>query len=208
MNDERTHTNDPKHEHGHGAAHSGAAGGHGSKSGHEEGDINVGSVYKFMMWLAVLMVFSYCLVYGIMKMNDARVRKEDANVMHLSKSKSDALPPEPRLQLAPGHTEHPLDEGLEYRDSVIHDLESYGYLNKATGTVHIPIDRAKELLLQKGFAVRANADGMDDGRIMIPSFSSAGRVFERRDQRIPGGTFTVTGGNLNVHDTMEGHVAE
>ena len=43
-----------------------------------------------------------------------------------------------------------------------------------------------------------------EGRIMVPDFSSSGRVSVRRDQRIPGETFTVTGGNMNVRDTMGG----
>jgi hypothetical protein len=201
MKSHNTHDNDPKHEQQLADDLARAI-----KIGHEEGEINPSSVYKFMLWLGAFMVFSYFLVYGILTMNDARVEKENRVKTHVAKTKSDQLPPLPRLQLAPGSTQHPLDEGLEYRDSVIRTLESFGYLNKATGTVHIPIELAKDLLLKKGLPVRANASSGDEGRIMIPDFSSSGRVLERRDQRIPGGTFTVTGGNLNVHDTMGGEV--
>jgi hypothetical protein len=203
MSEHNTHEKDPKHEQqlAEDFARSKAV-------GHEVGEINPGSVYKFLMWLGVLMVFTYFLVYGILKMNDARVEKEDKLVTHLTKSKSDELPPQPRLQLAPGSAEHPLDEGISYRDSVTHQLESYGYINKAAGTVHIPIDLAKDLLLKKGLPVRANASSEDEGRIMIPDFSSSGRVSVRRDQRIPGETFTITGGNMNVSDSMGGKTAE
>jgi hypothetical protein len=193
MNSHSTHEKDPKHEQQLAEDLARAI-----KIGHEEGEISPSSVYKFMLWLGAFMVFSYFLVYGILKMNDARVEKEDKLVTHLARTKSEQLPPLPRLQLAPGSTQHPLDEGIEYRDSVIRLLESYGYMNKAAGTVHIPIDLAKDLLLKKGLPVRANASKEDEGRIMVPDFSSSGRVLERRDQRIPGGTFTVTGGNLNV----------
>jgi hypothetical protein len=203
MNSHNTHEKDPKQEQQ--LADDFAR---SKKAGHEVGEINPGSVYKFMLWLGAFMVFSYFLVFGILKMNDARVANEDKIVTHIAKTKSEQLPPLPRLQLAPGSTEHPLDEGMEYRDSVIRLLESYGYVNKAAGTVHIPIELAKDLLLKKGLPVRANASTEDEGRIMIPSFSSSGRVLERRDQRIPGGTFTVTGGNLNVHDTMGGQAAQ
>ena len=171
--------------------------------GHEEGEINPAPVYKFMIWLGAFMVFSYFLVYGILKMNDARIEKRDKIKTHLAQSKSDELPPSPRMPLMPGSQEHPLDEGVHYRDSVTAALESYGYLNKTAGTVDIPIDLATEVLLQKGLPVRAGASE-DDGQIMIPDWSSSGRVSVQRDQRIPGGTFTVTGGNLNVSDTMGG----
>ncbi len=171
--------------------------------GHETGEINPAPVYKFMLWLGAFMVFSYFLVYGILKMNDHRVEKEDQIKTHLSQSKSDELPPSPRMPLMPGSEAHPLDEGVQYRDSVTAILESYGYLNKTTGSVRIPIDLAKEVLLKKGLPVRAGATE-DDGRIMVPDWSSSGRVSVRRDQRIPGETFTVTGGNINVNDTTGG----
>jgi len=165
---------------------------------HEEGDINVRPVYKFLMWLGVMMVFTWLLTYVIMKANDTRIERENAIVTHLPKSKAEELPPKPRLQLAPGETMHPLQEGEEYRDSVVQVLESYGYIDKSAGTVHIPIDLAKQILLQRGFPTRPGATEQDDGTIWMPSFSSAGRVYVRRDQRIPGGTYTVTGGNLAV----------
>ena len=203
MSGHNTHGNDPKREQE--LADDFAR---SKEAGHELGEINPGSVYKFMLWLGAFVVLSYFIVYGIMKMNDARVEKEDAIVTHVAKTKSDELPPLPRLQLAPGSAEHPLDEGIAYRDSVTHQLESYGYVNKAAGVVHIPIELAKDLLLKKGLPVRANAISEDEGGIMIPSFSSSGRVLEGRDQRIPGETFTVTGGNINVRDSMGGRISQ
>jgi hypothetical protein len=98
---------------------------------------------------------------------------------------------------------HPLQEGMEYRDSVANELESYGYLNKTAGSVHIPIELAKQLLIQRGLPVRAGGTTQDDGTIRIPSASSAGRVYISRDQRIPGGTYTVTGGDMNVENTPD-----
>ncbi len=184
---------------------------HAKEIGHEEGEINPAPVYKFMLWLGAFMVFSYFLVYGILKMNDARVEKADKAVTHLAKPKSDELPPEPRLQLAPGHPEHPLDEGSRYRDSVAQALETYAYLNKATGSVRIPIDLAKDILLKKGLPERKDMlddHGIQDGQVWVPDWSSSGRVSVRRDQRIPGGTFTVTGGNLNVSDSMGGRSSQ
>ena len=173
---------------------------HAQSVGHEVDNISIGPVYKFMAWLAVLMVFTYVLVFAIMRWNDARMDKLNAVVTHMPKSKMDQLPPEPRLQLAPGHAIHPLDEGIQYRDSVIAALESYGYVNKASGTVHIPIDLAKDILLKKGLPVRAQQGSATEAAVMIPEFSSSGRTTTARDQRIPGGTFTVTGGNMNVQN--------
>jgi hypothetical protein len=209
MKGQRSHLNDPRHEREHELDVTDIR---NEETKHEEGDINVTSVYKFLFWLGVMMVFTYFLVFGILKMNDSRIEKENETVTHVAKSKSEQLPPEPRLQLAPGHSEHPLDEGIRYRDSVSRVLESYGYLNKTAGIVHIPIDLAKQVLIQQGLPVRAQQPGSPTTpAIIVPEFSSAGRMYHIRDTRIPGGTFTVTGGNMNVEKdsivegpTMEG----
>src|SRR5207244_3674983 len=117
----------------------------------------VGPVYKSLLWLFFGVAIVYGFVYGIMKWNDARIEKVNQVVEHMPKSRSEQLPPEPRLQLAPGHAMHPLDEGVIYRDSVANVLTTYAYLNKQTGAVRIPIERAKEVLLQHGLAIRMDA---------------------------------------------------
>jgi hypothetical protein len=43
----------------------------------------------------------------------------------------------------------------EMRRDQAHHLASYGWVNEATKTAHVPIDRAIELQLQKGFPVAA-----------------------------------------------------
>lgn len=58
------------------------------------------------------------------------------------------LPPEPRLQPAPR-----LDL-LGYLKDEQSALSSYGWVDRTNGVVHIPIDRAMQLLLQQGLPVR------------------------------------------------------
>jgi hypothetical protein len=64
------------------------------------------------------------------------------------------LPPEPRLQGAPGLNNIPsllpLDEMKEYRKLVDEKAESYGWVTKESGIAHIPIDRAKDLIVERG----------------------------------------------------------
>jgi hypothetical protein len=196
MKGQRSHLNDPRHEREHELD---VADIRNEETKHEEGDINVTSVYRFIIWLGVSVVVTYLIVFAMMRFNDARIEKENKLVTHVPMTKSEQLPPEPRLQLAPGHAEHPLDEGIQYRDSVRSVLESYGYLNKTAGIVHIPIDLAKQLLLKQGLPTRAQISGSPTiPAVMVPEFSSSGRTYIARDARVPGGTFTVTGGNMNV----------
>ena len=58
------------------------------------------------------------------------------------------LPPEPRLQVT-------APQGLkQYRAAQDEILNSYGWVDQHAGVVRIPIDRAMDILLQKGFPVR------------------------------------------------------
>lgn len=56
------------------------------------------------------------------------------------------LPPEPRLQ------SHPEGELQELRREMAKRLSSYGWVDEASGTVHMPIDEAIDLLLTQGSA--------------------------------------------------------
>lgn len=60
------------------------------------------------------------------------------------------MPPAPRLQ-----TTAPLDL-KHYRDTQDEILNSYGWIDSQTGVVRIPVDRAMDILLQKGYPVRAS----------------------------------------------------
>ena len=60
------------------------------------------------------------------------------------------LPPPPRLQVKPA-------EDLKgYKNEVDTQLNNYGWVDKNAGVVRIPIERAMELSLERGFPTRAN----------------------------------------------------
>ena len=62
------------------------------------------------------------------------------------------LPPEPRLQGAPGHQASALEDLREMRRREDEILGSYGWVDQPNGIVHIPIQDAKKLILEKGIA--------------------------------------------------------
>ena len=61
------------------------------------------------------------------------------------------LPPEPRLQVT---APKDLKQYKEAQDEI---LNSYGWVDQQAGVVRIPIERAMDLLLQKGLPVRGAA---------------------------------------------------
>jgi len=58
------------------------------------------------------------------------------------------LPPEPRLQVTA-----PMDL-KQYKSAQDGILNSYGWVDRQAGVVRIPIERAMDILLQRGFPVR------------------------------------------------------
>lgn len=63
------------------------------------------------------------------------------------------LPPQPRLQVEPRLDLEQLRRGEEAM------LHSYGWVDRNSGVVHIPIERAMDLLLEKGLPVREERAG-------------------------------------------------
>ena len=70
------------------------------------------------------------------------------------------LPPTLRLQ-----TDAPQDL-QKYRAEQNRILSGYGWVDPRAGVVRIPIDRAMELLLQKGYPVRGSSQ--TNGRVNVP----------------------------------------
>ncbi len=80
------------------------------------------------------------------------------------------LPPEPQLEAVPGQNMDAL------RAAEDQQLNTFGWVDKTAGTVHIPIDRAMELLLQRGLPSRPpnQSNFQDDGQTS-PSYPSSGQ---------------------------------
>lgn len=166
---------------------------------HEESDVNSSGIYKFGLWMIVIIIGTGVLMWLMYRFLEERQTAQDPAAPVLKRTAAEILPPEPRLQLAPGHEVHPLVEMAEMRKQEDVILTTYGWVDKSTGAVRIPIKDAKVLLLQKGLPVDA-AQGTTDStglatstsgssgsdelnyRRAAPSQASSGRVNEWRDK--------------------------
>jgi hypothetical protein len=61
--------------------------------------------------------------------------------------------PEPRLQLSPS------SEMREYTARMTRELNNYGWIDRKAGVVRLPIERAMELLVERGVPVRPSELG-------------------------------------------------
>jgi hypothetical protein len=136
---------------------------------HEESDVAVRPLLWFVggltfftivVCLVVLLMFTYFL---------RREQSQELEASPLARQGEERLPPEPRLQLAPGWSvttddgqKHELDytakrdyvpqprsEYLIIRDEWRHELDDYGWADQQAGTVRVPVEEAMRLYLQR-----------------------------------------------------------
>lgn len=137
-------------------------------AGYEHTDVDPSVGYRFALWLGVAMVLSAALVYGIFTLIGRQRQAHDAAVQQFPLARGVSQdPPSPRLQT------QPFKDVWQLKNDQLHSLTSYGWLDKGNGVVHIPIERAMALTLERGLPARA---GGSNAPTMVVQDSSAGRT--------------------------------
>ena len=147
-------------------------------STYEHTDANVWIIVKFLFWLAVSAViihvglgFMYAML--IERAEETGERRYPLAAAQGRAAAADAAPaavPTKRALRVPSSGKRRFSKG-------------YGWMNKEAGIVHIPIEDAMRLLVERGLPSRTPADGAAlETPGMMPSDASAGRVMERRRQ--------------------------
>jgi len=117
------------------------------ESGHEETDASVGPIVLTGASLAVVLAIVCALVYGIYwYLAEHPLSTPRPNPM--AETNQQQFPPVPRLE------EHPAIEVHELRSQEDQILSTYGWTDKSKRLVRIPIDRAMELRLERGFPTK------------------------------------------------------
>jgi hypothetical protein len=124
-----------------------------------------GISYKALAWsmiiLTIITLVCYGIIVGFFKFMESRAIAGDTPRAPLA-----AAPTQPAIQdgrVVGGPASVPsllVREPLnleKFRAEEEHLLSTYGWVDQNGGVVRLPIDRAKELLLQKGFTVRPGA---------------------------------------------------
>ena len=136
---------------------------------YEHSDIDPAVGYKFAIWLAVAMILSGGIVYGTFWFFDRQQRTADlaAQQFPLAAGKHEDTRPLPHLQTQPFKDIYKLHLGEN------ETLASYAWVDKETGVTRIPIERAMELMLAKGYPARTSGA---DGLKVVVSDASSGRT--------------------------------
>ncbi|MDT5270124.1 MAG: hypothetical protein QOH49_2310 [Acidobacteriota bacterium] len=165
---------------------------------HEKSDVDVRSIIMFAGGLLVFGVIVHILMWFMFNFMEDRARKSEPPPRPMALKETERMPPEPRLQAAPGFGIN-LGEGkqpvkLELREpqaeynemSKIWMQELEGKPDPRTGQVSMPIEEAKQKIISDGqLRTRPQAAGqqqIDVQGMDIPSYQSSGRMTEKRDQ--------------------------
>jgi hypothetical protein len=144
-----------------------------ASAGYEQQDIRVTGIVVFLTALATFVVVTAVLCYGIGKVINAHMNKEDGPTSKWATTvdvrdlgnlpTSPALQnkmaqltqqfPTPRLQTDDGNQEI---ADLHAREDLL--LNNYSWVDRSQGKIRIPIDKAIELLAQRGLPVAATVE--------------------------------------------------
>ena len=116
-----------------------------NQAGHETRDASVRPIVLGGAILAALSAFVCLVVYGMFVLLQRTEPQAGANPMA---AELEQVPPEPRLEERPA---------IPYRNLRAQEdevLTTYGWADREKGEIHIPIDRAIDLELERGFPTR------------------------------------------------------
>lgn len=120
---------------------------------HERYDENTKGIIKFGVALIAAIVVICLLAWGLFDILKWVTAEEQTQPPLF---RGERLPPEPRLQGIPGHQNFPPEDIREFRAKEKAELNSYGWIDRQMGIVHIPIEEAKKLVLDRGLTAPAN----------------------------------------------------
>lgn len=119
--------------------------------GYERTDVAVAVPARFLMGLVVLLLAGIFLMKALFGFLSAEHKRTDAPPSPLA-SELPTEPPLPRLQKTP------VQDLTKLREEEKTALGNYGWVEQNAGVVRIPIDRAVDLVLERGLPVRKSGN--------------------------------------------------
>jgi hypothetical protein len=176
-----------------------------ASKGFESSDVRVSGVVTFLVALSIFAVVTAVLAYGIGKVINARMTKEDGPSSKWTKTvdvrQLGNMPNSPEMQnkLAEMTQNFPTprvqtDDGnqdvadLHAREDLL--LSNYSWADQSQGKVRIPIERAMELITQRGLQVATAAEqaplmtGDEKPSVAVPLTSGFARTGYELDQAV------------------------
>ena len=148
---------------------------HNADVAHEHDDVNVRALLWYGVVLFAITVAIQAAMLGMFKGLEWYEGKNEPYVTPLTEPTGRPWP-QPGLQVTPW------TDYREFLGEQRNRLHSYGWVDEKLGVARIPIDKAKQMLLQRGLPVRPElANDLEGTNVAATGESSGGRT-------LPGGT--------------------
>ena len=160
-----------KHENGHGSF--------------ERQDLQASGILYFLLGLVVVLALCLVGLRGVFAFLDHRekalqpavnplVTNVPTDTRHVAPGYPQAAFPNPKLE----EDERGQLNGIRLEEEKT--LYSYGWVDEKTGTVRIPIERAMDLLVQRGLPVRAQNAASDAPAAKLPTTTATSKKGEKK----------------------------
>ena len=107
-------------------------------------ELDMRSIVGFSVGVLVVTLVAAAVMWWMSSLFKRQEEAKDRAPSPLPEARLDSIPPGPRLQPSPPRD---MDE-LRARDRNV--LKTYGWIDQAHGVARIPVDRAIEILAEKG----------------------------------------------------------
>jgi hypothetical protein len=133
---------------------------------HEDSDVNVRALLWAVVIFIVFAIVTHLVLYLQFHAYAKHFRKDESQPLTMMPRPSDAsVPPSPRLQpfpnkppdgnVRPPNTNTPMTDMADMRAAEDEALTKPGWVDKQKGIVRLPIETAKQLVVQRGLPVVA-----------------------------------------------------
>ena len=116
--------------------------------GYETTDANVGGAFNFLVILTVILLSTALVCWGLFRFFS---KQDEADRTASPFSETRQLPLGPQLQV------NPREDWLKFHEQQERSLETYAWLDRAAGTVAVPIEQAMDILVKKRLPVQGDA---------------------------------------------------
>jgi hypothetical protein len=171
---------------------------------HEESDVAVRPLLWFVGGLTFFTIITCVAMLLLFKFFQGREESQELAPSPLARQGAERLPPEPRLQLAPGwevtndegkrqdlsygtqtnYVPQPWSEWVLVNREWQHELKEYGWADQQAGTARIPVERAMDLYIERHARQPPQPQGAPPAapKEQAPAESSSGQQPEQKHQ--------------------------
>ncbi len=116
----------------------------------ESSDVDTRTILAYMLYLALAVAAAFIVSVFIFRFTSKMATDSDTPMAPVHRGVGATMPPEPRLQGVPGHTNDPQLDLRDKRESDEEANEEYGWTDKQAGTARIPVEEAMKIIVAKG----------------------------------------------------------